>query len=100
METVNTSGTKQRIAELEKTIINRSREFSGEIGDFHWFLKTAMTMQIHAYTSNDYPYRKPDLKEFEDIMFNIEVLREMFDCLSEIQYLEEKMEKETDNPKS
>lgn len=79
---------KQQIEKLQKTLLIRSGEFLGEIGDFQYFIKCAISTQLHAFTSNEYPYTKPDLEEFENIMFNIDMLNNMFDCMNKIQHLE------------
>lgn len=77
-----------KIKELETKIVNRSSEFMGEVSMFQFFLRQSTTMQLHAFTANDYPYLKPDFKDFENIMFNIDMLHNMLDLMAEKQYLE------------
>lgn len=79
---------KQQIEKLQETLLSRSGEFLGEIGDFQYFIKCAISAKLHAFTSNEYPYTKPGLEEFENIMFNTDMLNNMFECLNEIQHLE------------
>ena len=50
-------------------------------------------MQLHAFTSNEYPYTKPTLKEFEEIMFNIDMLNDMLDLTAQKQILESELYK-------
>ena len=84
---------KQQIEKLQKKLLIRSGEFLGEIGDFQYFIKCAISAKLHAFTSNEYPYTKPDLEEFENIMFNTDMLNNMFECLNEIQHLEKDLYK-------
>lgn len=84
---------KSRLTELDTKIEIQISEFSGDLSQFHFFLKQSMTMQLHAFTSNEYPYIKPSLKEFEDIMFNIDTLNAVLDIVKEKQYLETELDK-------
>jgi hypothetical protein len=92
MENTNIE-VKQQIEELQQTIVNRNGEFAGDIADFQFFLRTAIERQLHAFTSNDFPYEKPNLREFENIMHNNLLLNDVFECMSKIQLLEAKLEK-------
>lgn len=91
---VNKAEAKQQIEKLEKSILTHLNDFSGEVGDFHYFIKDAIEMKLHAFMSNDYPYKKPDAKEFSDIMHNVDMLREALEAMQEIQYLESELEKQ------
>ena len=93
MTTLSKQKLETKIKELETTIVNRSSEFSGEISIFQYFLKQSITMQLHAFTSNEYPYTKPSLKEFEEIMFNIDMLNDMLDLTAQKQILESELYK-------
>lgn len=86
--------TKQQIENLERRILTHLNDFSGEVGDFHYFIKDAIEMKLHAFMSNDYPFKKPNTEEFSSIMHNIEMLRETFEAMQEIQYLESELGKE------
>ncbi len=86
--------TKQQIEKLEKSILIHLNDFSGEVGTFKFFIKDAIEMKLHAFMSNDYPYKKPDAKEFSDIMHNIDMLKEVFEAMQKIQHLESELEKE------
>lgn len=79
---------KERIEELQKKIIIRTTEFRGEVSVFDYFLKEAAAMKLHSFTSDKCIY-KPNLNEFENIMFNLEILKEMFDYISDAQVLQE-----------
>ena len=78
---------KQQIEKLQKTLLIRSGEFLGEIGDFQYFIKSAISAKLHAFTSNEYPNAKPTLEQFENLMFNVDMLNDMLECMNEIQYL-------------
>lgn len=91
MTTLSKQDLETKITELETTIINRTSEFLGEISMFQHFLKQSITMQLHAFTSNEYPYTKPSLKEFEEIMFNIDMLNDMLDLMTDKQVLESEL---------
>jgi len=90
---VNKAEAKQQIEKLEKRVLTHLNDFSGEVGIFKFFLKDAIEMKLHAFMSNDYPYRKPDAKEFSDIMHNVDMLREALEAMQEIQHLESELEK-------
>ena len=90
---VSKAEAKQQVENLEKSILIHLNDFSGEVGDFHYFIKDAIEMKLHAFMSNDYPYRKPDAKEFNDIMHNIDMLKEVFEAMQKIQHLESELEK-------
>lgn len=90
---VSKAEAKQQVENLEKSILIHLNDFSGEVGDFHYFIKDAIEMKLHAFMSNDYPYRKPDAKEFNDIMHNINMLKEVFEAMQKIQHLESELEK-------
>lgn len=94
MENLSKSELQNKIKELETQICHRSSEMIGEVSEFQHFLRQAITMQLHAFTSNDYPYTKPTLKEFEHIMFNIDMLHEILDFTAEKQLLEYYLEQE------
>ena len=79
---------KQQIEKLQVKLLSRSGEIIGEIGDFQYFIKSAISAKLHAFTSNEYPSNKPNLEDFENIMFNIDMLNNMFDCMNKIQHLE------------
>ena len=83
---VSKAEAKQQVENLEKSILIHLNDFSGEVGDFHYFIKDAIEMKLHAFMSNDYPYRKPDAKEFNDIMHNIDMLKEVFEAMQKIQH--------------
>ncbi|MBC7748651.1 MAG: hypothetical protein H7Z76_08790 [Methylotenera sp.] len=85
---------ENKIKALETQINICSSAMIGEVEEFQMFLRQAMTMQLHAFTANDYPYTKPNLKEFEEIMFNIDMLHEMLDLTIEKQILESYLEQE------
>ena len=78
---------KQQIEKLQVKLLSRSGEIIGEIGDFQYFIKSAISAKLHALTSNEYPNTKPTLEQFENIMFNIDMLNDMLGCMNEIQYL-------------
>jgi hypothetical protein len=88
MENLSKQELETKIKELETKILQRSSGFVGEVSEFQHFLRQSTTMQLHAFTSNDYPYTKPDLKGFEEIMFNIDMLHDMLDITAEKQLLE------------
>ena len=77
-----------KITELENRIGSRASEFIGEVGDFHWFLKQGIAKELHSMTTSGYEGSKPNLREFENIMFNIVILYDMFDLLNERELLE------------
>ena len=79
--------TKQQIEILQVKLLSRSGEVAGEIGDFQYFIKSAISAKLHALTSNEYPNAKPTLEQFENIMFNVDMLNDMLECMNEIQYL-------------
>ena len=79
--------TKQQIEKLQVKLLSRSGEVAGEIGDFQYFIKSAISAKLHAFTSNEYPSNKPNLEDFENIMFNVDMLNDMLECMNEIQYL-------------
>ncbi|RTZ05451.1 hypothetical protein [Flavobacterium sp. GSP6] len=77
-----------KITELENRIGSRASEFIGEIGDFQWFLKQGIAKELHSMTTTGHEGSKPNLREFENIMFNIVILYDMFDLLNERELLE------------
>lgn len=96
METLTTKEleTKQQIEKLERKILTHLNDLSGEVGAFKFFIKDAIEMKLHAFMSNDYPFKKPSTEEFSDIMHNVEMLRIAFESMQEIQHLESELEKE------
>lgn len=53
METaVSKAEAKQQVENLEKSILIHLNDFSGEVGDFHYFIKDAIEMKLHAFMSN------------------------------------------------
>jgi len=88
MTTLSKQELETKIKELETIIVHRSSEFLGEVSMFQFFLSQSITMQLHAFMSNEYPYTKPTLKEFEEIMFNIDMLNDILDLTAQKQILE------------
>lgn len=95
METLTTKEleTKQQIEKLEKIILSRFSEFAGDIGNFKFFLKDAIEAKLHAWMTTESDLA-PDFKDFQNIMYNVDLLREAIDATQEIQYLESELEKE------
>ncbi len=82
-----------KITELENRIGSRASEFIGEVGDFHWFLKQGIAKELHSMTTSGYEGSKPTLKEFEEIMFNIDMLNDILDLTAQKQILESELYK-------
>lgn len=93
--TQNKFTTKQQITELERIITIRSSEFTGEIGDFQWFLRQGIAKELHSMTTSEHQGQKPSLRDIEDVMFNITILDDLFKLLSKREYLELVLSKET-----
>jgi hypothetical protein len=93
MRTITEQELRAEIKELEKTIGYRSSEFTGEVGDFQWFLKQGIAKELHSMTTSEHQGIKPTLREMEDIMFNITNLNDIFDLLSKREYLESELSK-------
>jgi hypothetical protein len=91
MTTFTEQELRKEIKKIDKLIISRASEFIGEVSDFSWFLRRGIAKELHAMTSSEYELIKPTLREFEDIMFNIEMLNDIFDKISEREYLESKL---------
>ncbi|MBF2709455.1 hypothetical protein [Flavobacterium soyangense] len=89
----NSTEVKQQIEKLQQTIVHRAEEFAGDISAFQFFIRTAIERQLHAFTSNEFPYEKPNLEEFENIMNNNLLLNDMFECMAKIKILEAELEK-------
>lgn len=88
MTTLSKQELEKKIKELETTIGKRTGEFLGEVPMFQHFLRESTNMQLHAFTLNDYPYKKPTLQEFNEVMFNLDMLHDMLDMAAEKQILE------------
>ena len=93
MKTFTEQELNKRIEKTERLIISRAGEFQGEIGQFQWFLKRGIAKELHAMTTTEYDCAKPTISEFENLMFNIEMLNDMFEKMCEREYLFSELEK-------
>ena len=88
MTTLSKQELRAKITELELKIKNNSNSFTGEIGDFQWFLKQGIAKELYSMTTPEYKDTKPNLSEFKDIMYNITVLYDIFDLITKRDELE------------
>lgn len=92
---MKTQGQVQsEIKETEDLIINRTSEFTGDVGDFEHFITLGIERELYAFTKNDYVGRKPNEQDFNDILFNIRILQSILELTQKKQWLENELEKQ------
>ena len=86
---------QNEIKQNDTLIINRTAEFAGSIEDFEWFIQRATTRQLHAFNASDFEGKKPSFEDFEAILHNIDILKEMMQLMTQKQLLEHELQRQT-----
>lgn len=93
MENFTEKQLRNQITKLEQLIGSRTGEFVGYPGDFCWFLKQGIAKELHSMTTSQHEGTKPDLRTMEDILFNMNMLFDIFDHVNKMHDLENQLSK-------